>query len=68
MILNDLENVSLKLSNELNDSFNKIKSLSYNPHISGSGPTIYILNVKSIDKKNIEDILPDYQYILCNTI
>ncbi len=68
LIFNDLENVSLKLSNELNDSFNKIKSLSYNPHISGSGPTIYILNVKSIDKKNIEDILPDYQYILCNTI
>ena len=68
LIFNDLENVSLKLSDELNESFNKIKSLSYNPHISGSGPTMFILNVKSIDKKNIEELLPDYKIILCNTI
>ena len=68
LIFNDLENVALKLSNELNDSFNKIKSLSYNRHISGSGPTMFILDVKSIDKKNIEELLPDYKIILCNTI
>ena len=68
LIFNDLENVSLKLSSELNESFNKIKSLSYNPHISGSGPTIFILNVKSVDKRNIEELFPNYQIILCNTI
>lgn len=68
LIFNDLEKVSLNLSSELNESYNKIKSLSYNPHISGSGPAIFILNVKEIDKKNIEEILPNYELILCNTI
>ena len=68
LIFNDLENVALKLSSELNESFNKIESLSYNVHVSGSGPTMFILNVKQIDYKNIEQILPDYRLILCNTI
>lgn len=68
LIFNDLEKVALKLSNELQESFNKIKGLSYNPHVSGSGPTIFILDVKAIDLKYIEEILPDYKLILCNTI
>ena len=68
LIFNDLENVALKLSNELSDAFNKIESLSYNVHISGSGPTMFILNVKQIDHKYIEEILPEYRLIMCNTI
>lgn len=68
LIFNDLENVALNINSELKQSFNKIESLSYNVHISGSGPTIFILDVKAIDVKNIEDILPNYKLILCNTI
>ena len=68
LIFNDLEGVALKLSKELQESFDKIKGLSYNPHVSGSGPTIFILDVKAIDLKYIEEILPDYKLILCNTI
>ena len=68
LIFNDLENVALKLSNELSDAFNKIESLSYNVHVSGSGPTMFILNVKQIDHKYIEEILPEYRLIMCNTI
>ena len=68
LIFNDLENVALKLSNELSDAFNKIESLSYNVHVSGSGPTMFILNVKQIDHKYREEILPEYRLIMCNTI
>ena len=68
LIFNDLESVALSINAELKDSFNKIEGLSYNPHISGSGPTIFVLDAKAIDLKNIEGILPNYKLILCNTI
>lgn len=68
LIFNDLEAVALNISNELKEAFDKIEGLSYTPHISGSGPTIFVLNAKGMDKMNIEEILPNYQFILCNTI
>ena len=59
LIFNDLEAVALNISNELKEAFDKIEGLSYTPHISGSGPTIFVLNAKGMDKMNIEEILPN---------
>ncbi|MDE6660250.1 MAG: 4-(cytidine 5'-diphospho)-2-C-methyl-D-erythritol kinase, partial [Anaeroplasmataceae bacterium] len=43
-IFNDLEATALKLSPELEELYRKIEGLSYVPHISGSGPTIFIID------------------------
>ncbi|MDE6408382.1 MAG: 4-(cytidine 5'-diphospho)-2-C-methyl-D-erythritol kinase, partial [Anaeroplasmataceae bacterium] len=45
-IFNDLEATALNLSYELAELYRKIDNLSYVPHISGSGPTIFLLNAK----------------------
>lgn len=68
LIFNDLENVALSLNSNLKDLFAKIDSLSYIPHISGSGPTIFILNAKAIDKENIKALDPSLELILCHSI
>ncbi|MGM9970305.1 MAG: 4-(cytidine 5'-diphospho)-2-C-methyl-D-erythritol kinase [Anaeroplasma sp.] len=51
-LFNDLENTSLQLNKELNILFNKLKKNNLNPHISGSGPTIFLFNPSNneIDK------------------
>lgn len=67
-IFNDLESVALSVHNRLNFIFNEIKKLGYLPHISGSGPSIYILNatLEDIDKiKKIDNTLEVY---LCKTL
>lgn len=68
LIFNDLENVSLKISESLNEIFNKVKGLSYNPHISGSGPTIFILDGNSKDYEIIKNLFDDCKVISCYTI
>ncbi len=67
-IFNDLEKVALGLSPELKAIFSKLEGLSYTPHISGSGPSIFILNAKSKDLENIKAIITDIDMFLCHTI
>ncbi|MDE7263199.1 MAG: 4-(cytidine 5'-diphospho)-2-C-methyl-D-erythritol kinase [Anaeroplasmataceae bacterium] len=67
-IFNDLESVSLKLSPELEELYKKIEALSYIPHISGSGPSIFILNAKSVDVENIKAIDDTIEVYLCHSI
>lgn len=43
-IFNDLEPVALKVSNVLNDGFNAIKNMGISVHVSGSGPTMFVMN------------------------
>ncbi|MDE5715039.1 MAG: 4-(cytidine 5'-diphospho)-2-C-methyl-D-erythritol kinase [Anaeroplasmataceae bacterium] len=68
LIFNDLENVALDLSKELKVLFDKIDSLSYHPHISGSGPSIFILNAKTKDLENIRQLDSQLNLFLCHTI
>lgn len=67
-IFNDLEHVALSLKPELKELFEKIESLSYIPHISGSGPSIFILDAKAIDLENIKQIDDNLELFLCHTI
>lgn len=59
-IFNDLEDVALKLSSELNDIYTKLIKEGFNPRVSGSGPTIYLINPTDYEiewvKKNLFDI------------
>ena len=43
-IFNDLESVALNLNKELNDIYSMILSFNIKPYVSGSGPTIFLLN------------------------
>lgn len=65
-IFNDLEKVALKSNPNLNDLFEKIKGLSYLPHISGSGPTIYVLDAKAKDLENIKAVTKDETLLVCH--
>lgn len=67
-IFNDLEATALKICPPLAEIFQKIDSLSYIPHMSGSGPSLYILNAKSIDLENIKTLDDTLSLYLCHTI
>lgn len=43
-IFNDLEPVALGVSSVLRDAFNKIKNMGISVHVSGSGPTMFVVN------------------------
>ena len=67
-IFNDLESTALRLSPELEEIYRKIEGLSYVPHISGSGPTIFILDAKYVDLENIKALDDTLTLHLCHTI
>lgn len=60
-IFNDLENTSLKLSKPLNDLYNLLKK-DYDVHISGSGPTMYILDFNG-DVNKIKEKMPNDTFV-----
>lgn len=68
LIFNDLQETALKLSPALEELYNKIDGLSYIPHISGSGPTLFILNAKYIDLENIKALDDSLELHLCHTV
>lgn len=68
LIFNDLEKVAFNLNSDLDDLFKRIASLSYIPHLSGSGPTIYLLNATSMDLENIREIDESLDLFLVHTI
>lgn len=67
-IFNDLEKVAVSLNPKLEELYNKIDNLSYIPHISGSGPTIFILNAKYVDMEIIKGIDDTLLLFMCHTI
>ncbi len=67
-IFNDLEEVSLNSSKELNDLYLLLKKNGYKPFISGSGPSLFILNPSALDIQKIKEFLPENTYLaLCHT-
>jgi 4-diphosphocytidyl-2-C-methyl-D-erythritol kinase len=62
-IFNDLEKCSLALSNELNDLYNKYKELELNPHVSGSGPSIFFINPSDNEIDLIKSSLSSEDFI-----
>lgn len=68
LIFNDLEEVALSVEPELKKLFTKIDALSYKPHISGSGPSIFILNARAIDLEYIKELDDTLALYLCHTV
>lgn len=67
-IFNDLQEISLSMSKELNDLYTLLKKNDYQPFVSGSGPSMFILNPSSEDIKKIRELLPENTYLaLCHT-
>ncbi|MCM1131389.1 MAG: 4-(cytidine 5'-diphospho)-2-C-methyl-D-erythritol kinase [Roseburia sp.] len=67
-IFNDLQETALRLSPALTELFQKIYNLSYIPHISGSGPTIFLLDAKYVDLENVKALDDTLTLYLCHTI
>lgn len=68
LIFNDLENVAIRIEPRLKEIFDKISGLSYIPHVSGSGPSIYILNAKTLDMETIKNLDDSLELHLCHTL
>lgn len=67
-IFNDLALPALSLSDDLNNIYSKIKNEDINIYISGSGPTMYVLNPTDKEIEKIKEIADDSVYIkLCHT-
>ncbi len=67
-IFNDLQDISLSMSKELNELYTTLKDNGYKPFVSGSGPSMFILNPSSEDIKKIRELLPENTYVaLCHT-
>ena len=66
-IFNDLNKASLLLSSELRYLYTRL-SINNKVHISGSGPTMFILNPSNEDINKIKDSLPEDTYIKLTTL
>lgn len=67
-IFNDLQEISLSMSKELNDLYSLLKKNGYKPFVSGSGPSMFIVNPSNEDIKKIRELLPENTYLaLCHT-
>ena len=56
-IFNDLGDVALKLSNDMNNIFVKLSLLGLKVYVSGSGPTMYILDYDNDNLDIIKEML-----------
>lgn len=68
LIFNDLEPVALEQNENLMSLFQQLSSLSYLPHISGSGPSIFLLDAKMADYEIVKNIDSDLNLFLCHSI
>jgi len=66
-IFNDLTKPALKLSNDLNNTFNDIKNKS-NIYLSGSGPTMFIINPTKEIENYIKNTYKDYFILHTKTL
>ena len=67
-IFNDLQEISLSMSKDLNELYQVLKKNGYKPFVSGSGPSMFILNPSNEDIKKIRQLLPENTYVaLCHT-
>ena len=66
-IFNDLEKPALKLSEELYDLYTNLDGLGLKPFISGSGPTIYLIEPSNEDIVLVNALLQEDDFILKTT-
>lgn len=68
-IFNDLTESALSLSDELNDLYTKLKQRGFSVYLSGSGPTMFLIEPTEEEKEYINRIKSDKIYTeLCHTI
>lgn len=68
-IFNDLTEPALSLSLELNSIYTSIKAQGFSVYLSGSGPTLYLLDPTREEKEYIQGIKTDKIYTeLCYTV
>ncbi len=66
-IFNDLASVALNLNKELKDIYNILDNYDIKPYLSGSGPTIYLINPKESDEEIINKLFVGKMYVKkCN--
>ena len=58
-IFNDLGNVALRLNKDMENIYVRLSLLNYDVKVSGSGPTMYILDIKEDDYSYIKSIFDD---------
>ena len=58
-IFNDLTTPALKVNDELRACYNKLKDNGLDAKISGSGPTIFLVNPTNEDVKLVDDLLDE---------
>lgn len=58
-IFNDLGSVALNLNKEMENIFVRLSLLNYDVKVSGSGPTMYILDIKDDDYNYIKSIFDE---------
>lgn len=68
-IFNDLDSVALNLNKEMNNIFMKISLLGLKPYVSGSGPTMFVLDYNLEELEIIKNMLEEDIFIKeCNTL
>ena len=68
-IFNDLGNVALKLNNDMKEIYDKLSNLGYKVYVSGSGPTMYILDFNDSDFELIRGSISNNTFITyCHSI
>jgi len=67
-IFNDLADPALSLSKEFNELYLNIKKAGINVYISGSGPTMYVLNPTNEEIMKVQDLIYEGVFLgLCHT-
>lgn len=66
-VFNDLEKPALELSQELFDLYSNLDGLGLKPFVSGSGPTIYLIEPSDEDVVLIKALLQEDDFILKTT-
>lgn len=61
-IFNDLKQPALKVSRRLNEIIKEIEELGIRVYMSGSGPTLYIFNIKENQLKKLKKLLLDVSF------
>lgn len=62
-MFNDLGPIALSLSNEMNNIFVKLSLIGLKPYVSGSGPTMFVLDYNSEELEIVKNMLTEDTFI-----
>ena len=67
-VFNDLEKTALELSKELKNFYDLLIKNGLHPHVTGSGPTMYLINPTKEEIKTVRDLVKENYYLAyCHT-